>query len=102
MIRTRSLTGEHPLPRCAANRAFTAWLLAMLCASTTYAQVSPEDHARHHPGQAGGQSTTAPAGPMGGMFEMMGEMMKGMGAPAPRQLYPSLMDLPALTPQQRA
>ena len=32
---------------------------------------------------------------------MMGEMMKGMGVPPPRELYPSLMALPELTPEQR-
>jgi ferredoxin-NADP reductase len=38
---------------------------------------------------------------MGGM-EGMGGMMGGMGAAPPKELYPSLMDLPELSPEQRA
>ena len=34
-------------------------------------------------------------------MEGMGEMMKGMGASPPKELYPSLMALPELTPEQR-
>lgn len=71
------------------------------------AQVSPDEHAKHHPGtaasggQPGGQSPTAPAAGAGGMMEGMGEMMKNMGAPAPKALYPSMMDLPDLSPEKR-
>ena len=38
----------------------------------------------------------------GEMGAEMGEMMKEMGRPPRKALYPSLMDLPSLTPQQRA
>ena len=31
----------------------------------------------------------------------MGEMMKGMGKPPPKELYPTLMALPELSPEQR-
>ena len=34
-------------------------------------------------------------------MEQMGEMMKGMGKPPPKELYPSLMALPELTPEKR-
>lgn len=64
------------------------------------AQVSPEDHAKHHPG-AGASTNASGMNAMGGMMEGMGEMMKGMGAPAPKELYPSLMALPELTPERR-
>jgi hypothetical protein len=37
----------------------------------------------------------------GGMMEQMGEMMKGMGKPPPKELYPTLMALPELSPEQR-
>lgn len=60
------------------------------------AQVSPEEHAKHHPAgapQAG--ATTPPAS--GGMQGMM----EGMLGPPPKELYPRLMELPALTPQQQ-
>src|SRR4029453_13326955 len=39
----------------------------------------------------------APAG-MGNMMQGMEEMMRGMGAAPPKELYPSLMDLPDLSP----
>jgi ferredoxin-NADP reductase len=39
---------------------------------------------------------------MGGMMEGMAKMMEGMGAAAPKELYPSLMDLPELSPEKRA
>ena len=35
------------------------------------------------------------------MMEQMGEMMKGMGKPPPKELYPTLMALPELSPEQR-
>ena len=36
------------------------------------------------------------------MMEGMGEMMKGMASPPPKELYPTLMDLPELSPERRA
>ncbi|MBL6748880.1 MAG: 2Fe-2S iron-sulfur cluster binding domain-containing protein [Nevskia sp.] len=82
---------------------------AALLALPVYAQTADE-HAAHHPppdAAAAGASmgaTTAPAGPaaapMGGMD--MGSMMKQMGAPAAKELYPSLMELPDLPLEKRA
>lgn len=93
------------------NRPLLSSLLASVIvlsnSGSVDAQVSPEEHAKHHPGaaapgnQQGGQSPTAPAAGAGGMMEGMGEMMKNMGAPAPKALYPSLMDLPDLPPEKR-
>jgi len=40
-------------------------------------------------------------GPPGGMGGMMEGMMKKMGAPPPRDLYPTLMNSPETTPKQR-
>lgn len=71
---------------------------------------SPEEHARHHPGQAGGGAPAAgampvaspgAAGGMGGGMEGMEKMMEGIGKAAPKELYPSLMSFPELTPEQR-
>ena len=67
---------------------------------------TPEEHASHHPGAAGAGAMPAaggsPAGGMGSMMEGMGEMMKGMhGATPPKELYPTLMALPELSPEQR-
>lgn len=88
----------------------TLTALSVLVVSTeTVGQVSPEEHAKHHPGaaasgsQPGGQSPATPGAGAGtgGMMEGMGEMMKNMGAPPPKALYPSLMDLPDLPPEKR-
>ena len=38
----------------------------------------------------------------GGMAAGMGEMMKQMGVPPRKEIYPSLMVIPALTPEKRA
>ena len=69
-----------------------------------------DEHASHHPGAAGAGAMPATAGgmgpptgvgPSGGMGEMMNGMMKQMGVPPPEELYPALMALPELTPEQR-
>lgn len=65
---------------------------------------SPEEHAKHHPAGAAAPSM-APAGgggmAGGEMAAEMGEMMKEMGKAPRKAFYPSLMDLPALSPRQR-
>ena len=82
-------------------------LALMLCPQVSRAQASPEEHAKHHPGaaasgsQPAGQPSSPPAPGAGGMMEGMGEMMKNMGAPPPKALYPSLMELPNLPPEKR-
>jgi hypothetical protein len=110
--------GEARCPRVeerAAMRSIACLWIGLLCASGLSAQ-SPEEHASHHPGQATGAMPAAgamlpggispalgatPAG-AGGMMAGMGEMMKGMmGAPPAKELYPTLMALPLLTPAQR-
>ena len=72
---------------------------------------TPEEHSSHHPATAvsgtmpatpGAPPAMPGAGGMGGMVDGMGEMMKGMmGAPPPKELYPTLMALPESTPKQR-
>ena len=53
------------------------------------------------PGAMGGNQPAGTAG--GGMAEGMGEMMKQMGTPPRKELYPSLMALPdEVTPEERA
>ena len=76
------------------------------------AGVSADEHAAHHPGKQpgkGGTPAKAPATGMGGMGGagggMMGgmeKMMEGMHSPPPKELYPTLMSLPELSPEQRA
>ncbi|TAJ30034.1 MAG: 2Fe-2S iron-sulfur cluster binding domain-containing protein [Nitrospirae bacterium] len=72
------------------------------------AQSEPDPHAPHHPAapssgnpptqpSAGPQpSTPAPSPPSGGMMGMMGEMMERPS----RQLFPELMNVPTLTPEE--
>jgi ferredoxin-NADP reductase len=89
------------------------------------AQVTPEEHASHHPGAAGDspaaddQATPGPEmagkgmggkgmGGGGGMGGGMGDkggkggMMSSMGGPAPKELYPTLIELPDLPLEKRA
>ncbi len=89
---------------------FIPWLF-LFVSPLAHGQVSPEEHAKHHPGQdkakdKGGPSVMAPGdqGPakgMGGGMEGMEKMMEGMGKPPPKELYPSLMSVPELSPEQR-
>jgi ferredoxin-NADP reductase len=70
---------------------------------------TPEEHASHHPEQAGGDAPASDSkekgggmgGMMGGEGGGMGGMMEKMGAPKPRDLYPTLMNLPELTPEKK-
>lgn len=104
------------------------FILVAASASLVLAQIPADEHASHHPGQApggppaatqAGEATGAglpgPAGPgsggpggsMGGAGGMMGGaggmggMMEQMGAPKPKDLYPSLMELPDLPMERR-
>ncbi|MDT7040737.1 2Fe-2S iron-sulfur cluster-binding protein [Candidatus Nitronereus thalassa] len=103
-----------------AVAAIVAWFLML--AGMGYAQISPEEHASHHPNQAMGSGGVASAqrqeggpgnmvgGPSGGkdgspggmMGGGMDKMMEKMGAPKPKALYPTLMSLPDLPFEQRA
>jgi len=95
----------------AAPRGVFCLLVGLLLLSDRLLAQTPEEHSAHHPAAAGsGAMPTTPgaapampgAGGRGGMMDGMGEMMKGMmGAPPPKELYPTLMALPELTPKQR-
>ncbi len=87
------------------------WTLALLffltlAISPALAQ-SGKDHKKHHPaGAKDAKSSEKKGGMMGGSGGMggkggMGGMMKKMGAPKPKDIYPSLMDLPDLPPEKR-
>jgi ferredoxin-NADP reductase len=71
--------------------------------------VSADEHAAHHPkklvgkGEAPAGATEGGAGAgMGGMMGGMEKMMEGMHGPPPKELYPSLMELPELSTEKRA
>lgn len=93
-----------------ALRLSTAAFVITFIALTppAFGQVSPEEHAKHHPEQAkgGGEKGGGMGGMMGGegggmMGGGMGGMMEKMGAPKPKELYPKLMDLPDLPMEER-
>ena len=93
-----------------AGRLFSSLglLVELFCTPELLAQ-SPAEHAGHHPAGAPGPGGTPAMGGMpatgggpgpGGMGDM-GEMMKNMGKPPPKELYPTIMSLPELTPEKR-
>lgn len=63
-----------------------SFLLAM--ASVSFAQPTADEHAAHHPGEKEKEG------------EGMSGMMKNIGTPS-KELYPSLMSLPTLSPEKR-
>ncbi|QDV85272.1 2Fe-2S iron-sulfur cluster-binding protein [Stieleria magnilauensis] len=115
----------------------TMMVVGLAASGIAYAQISPEEHASHHPEEAaktfgesgmggmGGKEMGGPpegtgpgmlggkGGGMGGMMGGgeggvgmmggggMGGMMEKMGAPKPKDLYPSLMELPDLPMERR-
>ncbi|MEO2090038.1 MAG: hypothetical protein ABGY75_11150, partial [Gemmataceae bacterium] len=115
---------SHPPPsKSAPSRLLALGAFAVAVGLTFvlsgYGQ-SPDEHAKHHPkggdpavpaagkdapmagmGGGAGKDAAMPAAGMGGMEGMMDGMMKKMGVPPPKDLYPSLMSLPELTPEQR-
>lgn len=62
------------------------FLLAV--ASVSFAQPTADEHAAHHPGEKEKEG------------EGMSGMMKNIGTPS-KELYPSLMSLPTLSPEKR-
>ena len=110
-----------PLPQKTTTSRFLrrcvfAVLILLTLALSGHGQVSPEEHAKHHPGKdkekdKGGMSGMGAGdkgmgkemggGMMGGGMGDMGKMMEGMGKAPPKELYPTLMSLPELTPEQR-
>ena len=92
--------------RIAKRVACAASLIAsvgILLPSATRAQISQEEHLKHHTEQAApaAQPGASPSATAPGMMEGMGEMMRGMHGVPPKQLYPTLMSLPSLSPEQR-
>lgn len=105
----RQLQRPGPAPKLSRHLHMLALCLLLAGTSVVRAQVSPEEHARHHPGGEGGPDPATNAPGMGGMMGGgpggmgdMGKMMEKMGAPKPTDLYPSLMSLPDLPLEKRA
>src|SRR6266487_5905135 len=77
--------------------------IGILMSIRASAQISAEEHASHHPtqGASPGMAASPGASPGGGMMGEMSKMMEGMHGVPPKQLYPTLMSLPTLSPEQR-
>lgn len=103
-------------PRSAAANATCAISLAfVLLLPTAHAQLSEAEHQSHHPGAAGpaaaqpGAATPDPAMPMqagapnapAGMGGMSGMMEGMMGEGKRKEIYPSLMGIPQISPEKR-
>lgn len=113
---------RSPVKRVFSFRASlrpVALALCILSAAGFARAQTQEEHESHHPDQAGGDASAADSkkkgGGMGGMMGGggggmmgagegggMGGMMEKMGAPKPKDLYPTLMNLHELTPEKRA
>lgn len=108
------LRSQKTTSRRALQIGVFAVVMGPALAVTVQGQVTPEEHAKHHPGQAGGTTSAtgispadkpdaAPAattGSMGGGMDME-RMMKDMGKAPSRELYPTLMNLSEMTLNQR-
>ena len=77
-------------------------VFAMLPTASAHGQVSPDEHAQHHPAQGQNNGDAASGMMNGDMMGGMDGMMERMGAPQPKELYPKLMDLPDLPMEERA
>ena len=94
---------------CAQIFIFLCSAALLAAASFTVAQIPAGEHASHHPQQTvpaaatdSGNGMGKPGGTTSGMRGGMGEMMRDMGMPPEKELYPSLMQLPDLSPEKRA
>ena len=116
------MRAENRIHRAVLVAWFAAGVCALLPVGEARAQTSEAEHLSHHPDQAaaaaaaqpgaspasgampaaGGAPPMGPPGKSGGMMEGMSEMMKQMGKPPRKELYPSLMELPDLPPEKRA
>ena len=90
------------LAQCRLSCLFT--VLSILSLGMGRGQVSPEEHAQHHPEESQEEQSTKPdkskeSGMGGGGMD---KMMEKMGTPQPTELYPSLMSLPDLSMEKRA
>ncbi len=115
------MSTNEPLKAMRSRNTFLVPVLAAILLPLVFVvgQTTPDEHTKHHPPAGAASPSPAAATPTpagnpansnagmgsgmsGGMGGGMGEMMEGMGATPPKELYPSLMELPDLTPEKRA
>lgn len=89
-------------------RAAGALGLGLALTAQGFGQTPSDEHKSHHPsGQNSaaqmrpGASQTANPGAKTGDGDGMGDMMREMRAPPPKELYPSLMELPSSLPSEK-
>ena len=101
------------LPACWRPVARTLGVVALVFAAGATAAEDGDEHKGHHPAKDGAAPSAMQPGPspaqpmqpsanpgqsmMGGMDEMMGEMMRG----SPARIYPTLMGIRSLSPADR-
>lgn len=76
--------------------------IALCLPLSVAAQVSTEEHAKHHPAPAGSPQSPPATSTGTGAMSGMADMMQGMGTTPPKELYPRLIGLPTRTPEQLA
>lgn len=91
--------------RAMSRLGLTAVVLAVLVARAP--GQTPQEHEQHHPATPPSPPPStarqpAPSTPPGSAPGMPAGMMRSMGAPPAPPLYPSLMEVPELTPERRA
>lgn len=93
-----------------ARPASVVCALALALCGAAFAQAPADEHSQHHPDAAappaappatGMPSSPAAGAGMQGMEQGMEKMMQKMGMPAPREMYPALMELPDLPLEKR-
>ena len=97
-------TPMRSLRQCVAWMGISLMLVSLAGLGLVRAQTPPDEHTQHHPPAASpdASSPASSAAPPVSAPAGMGNMMQGMGAAPPKELYPSLMDLPDLPPEKRA
>jgi ferredoxin-NADP reductase len=86
--------------RLSVTLRVAAVCLGLAFAVSSSGQMSPGEHEAHHPSQTQtGPGASQPADSR--VAREMGEMMREMGVPPPKELYPSLMALPSDLPSEQ-
>ena len=105
LVGTKSIaTFCHRAQLLRLRHLVAACLIMIWCflASLSQAQPAAEDHLKHHPDPDATLQPDTPVQPSAGdMMQSMGGMMEGMFQLPPKALYPSLMELPELTPEKQ-
>lgn len=83
--------------------AVAIFVMLSLSGSAKHLEAQPDAHEQHHPENksAADPSPAVPDALTPGGVGGMEKMMEQLAAPPPKELYPSLMDLPNVSPERR-